>query len=837
MPVDYTLCKNEDGSKTIWVGEIERRHRMKWAIGVTLRPDSSVLEVEVKHFNRTPLANSMLDFANIAVHTNEDYQVIFSPTTEFVTQHSKIKFARWPIADNVYRSSDFRAGVDVSMWKNHPAGISMFAWDHEGDFAGGYDHGREAGVVRVGDHHIVTGKKFFTWGRSPRGELWDELLSDEDGPYLELMVGAYSDNQPDYSWTHPCETRLVKHYWYPIRAVGGAKEANPNGVVNLEIDGRRARVGFQTTTRHAMARATVLAGEKLVMDEVTEIGPDKPFTRDLELLAGARTDQVRAALIVDGEVLISYTPAPRKGGPLPQPVSPPTGPQADDSIERLYLQGLWVGQFHNPAVDPKPYYREILKRDPGDYRANTQLGLLLLKAGDFIEAERTLRAAVTRLTHDYVRPETGEAHYYLGVAVDYANAGMLAEAGDLIRRGLDLHEEPSQAHPMLYYFGAHWLERQGESERALEFYRKAASAPSHLVFPFRSEAIAVLKRAMEVNPGDTRAPYYLGNLLFDHQPEAAIEAWEMARSLDPEFAQVHRNLGIGYARTRNRPDEAIASMKTSLQLRADARTLFELDQISEECAVDIEERMATFDRYRQTAFERDDALTRMIDVTVQVGRLDGALDILGSHEFNKWEGVGSLHDSYVLANLLRGHQNYDSGRHEAVLQDYLAAMEYPRNIGEAKRHGDGKLARPAFYVARAHKALGNESEAASHFRLAISEADDALVVVNPGLDEWISILYFKGLALRELGEAEEARKIFTAMVTAGKEYQHGRSQEDVFAKFGERQSQNALLAYAHHLTGLGYLELRKTDQAREEFRTALSLNAGHQQAKWRLSHN
>ena len=76
MPVDYTTQENHDGSKTIWVGEIELRHRMKWIIGLTLYPDKSYLEATVKIFNRTPFAHSFLYWANVAAHANPAYQVI-----------------------------------------------------------------------------------------------------------------------------------------------------------------------------------------------------------------------------------------------------------------------------------------------------------------------------------------------------------------------------------------------------------------------------------------------------------------------------------------------------------------------------------------------------------------------------------------------------------------------------------------------------------------------------------------------------------------------------------------------------------------------------------------
>jgi hypothetical protein len=144
-----------DGGKTVWVGELELRDRMRWMVGLTIRPGKAYIEVSGRVINRTPLAHSMLYFANIAVPANEHYQVIFPPNTEFVTNHSKKEFSRWPVSNNVYNNIDFRRGVDVSWWKNHPSPISMFAWGNQGDFVAGYDHGRKAGLVHVADRHVL----------------------------------------------------------------------------------------------------------------------------------------------------------------------------------------------------------------------------------------------------------------------------------------------------------------------------------------------------------------------------------------------------------------------------------------------------------------------------------------------------------------------------------------------------------------------------------------------------------------------------------------------------------------------------------------------------------
>ena len=59
------------------------------------------------------------------------------------------------------------------------------------DFVGGYDYQREAGLLHVADHHFSPGKKKqWTWGCGDFGKAWDRNLTDDDGPYIELMTGG-----------------------------------------------------------------------------------------------------------------------------------------------------------------------------------------------------------------------------------------------------------------------------------------------------------------------------------------------------------------------------------------------------------------------------------------------------------------------------------------------------------------------------------------------------------------------------------------------------------------------------------------------------------------------
>ena len=471
MPVDYALKGNPDGSKTIWIGEIELRHRMKWLIGLTLYPDKSYIEATVKIFNRTPFANSMLYWANAAVHAGPDYQVIFPPGTEYATFHGKNQFSHWPISYEVFAGVDYTNGVDVSWWKNHPRPTSFFAWNYEDDFYAGYDHGKHAGTVHVADHHVVPGKKFFEWGNGPHGRMWDRILTETDGPYLELMTGAYSDNQPDYSWIQPYEVRTFKQYWYPLRQIGGVKNANLEAALNLEVTPENtAKIGFNTTSEHKGAKVLLKAEEKVIFEQEIDISSEKPFLKEVALPPFAKEEDLQLSLLSPANhELITYRPVRKVGAPMPDAVKPPPPPKEIETIEELYLTGLRLEQFHNPALEPCPYYEEALRRDPGDYRVNTALAILYCKRGLFNEAEEKLNRAIERATKNYTTPKDGEAYYYLGVALK--SQGKYDAAYEAFFKATWYHAW----HTAAYYSLADLECRKGDFSKALEFINLSIS--------------------------------------------------------------------------------------------------------------------------------------------------------------------------------------------------------------------------------------------------------------------------------------------------------------------------------------------------------------------------
>ncbi|MFN2117707.1 MAG: DUF5107 domain-containing protein, partial [Candidatus Promineifilaceae bacterium] len=195
-PVDWRIKENADGSKTIWCAEIEPMFHTKGMHGFTLHPGRAYFEVNVQLYNRTTVPQTFLWWANPAVSVNDDYQSIFPPDVHAVMDHGKRDVSDFPIATGTYYKVDYAPGTDISLYKNIPVPTSYMVYHSDYDFVGCYDHGKQAGMMHVANHHEVPGKKQWTWGCGDFGQSWDRQLTDEDGPYIELMCGAYTDNQP-----------------------------------------------------------------------------------------------------------------------------------------------------------------------------------------------------------------------------------------------------------------------------------------------------------------------------------------------------------------------------------------------------------------------------------------------------------------------------------------------------------------------------------------------------------------------------------------------------------------------------------------------------------------
>lgn len=414
MPVDSCIEENDDGSVTVWVSERERMFHQKGMAGFTLRPGCAYLEIKGVLCNPTDVPQTFLWWANPAVHVNDAYQSVFPPDVNAVFDHGKRAVSTFPIATGEYYKMDYSAGVDISNYRNIPVPTSYMIADSKYDFEGGYENDTRAGMLHVADHHLSPGKKQWTWGNGDFGQAWDRNLTDEDGPYIELMAGVYTENQPDFSWLMPYEQKSFTQYFFPYRELGIVKNASKDLVLNMleEENGTLKLMAFATSSQLCHIELKTRS-EELLMSKDCVICPEKIYQECVDT-GGRSIDEM--LFIVNGLVCKTEN---NLDTPVPDPADPALKPSEIESCEQLYLTGLHLEQYRHATWSPVDYYEEALHRDPSDIRNNNALGLWYIRKGRFDKAEKYLRSAVDVLTRRNRNPYDGEPIYNLALCLEY----------------------------------------------------------------------------------------------------------------------------------------------------------------------------------------------------------------------------------------------------------------------------------------------------------------------------------------------------------------------------------------------------------------------------------
>lgn len=474
MPVDYQLRENEDGSKTLLVNDVDQMYGTKGIAAFTLYPGKAYIEIKGQLYNRTAMPQTFLWWANPAVPVNDHTQSIFPPDVHSVYDHGKRDVSRFPIAKGVYYKHDYSEGVDISRYKNIPVPTSYMAERSDYDFVGGYDYQKEAGLLHVADHHVSPGKKQWTWGCGEFGKAWDRNLTDEDGPYIELMTGVYTENQPDFTWLKPYEEKTFKQYFMPYKKVGAVKNATIHAVLNVEIKEDCTKVTAYGTERYEDSEIVIRKAGKEVYREQIVLSPVDVYERTIGIGAEKPSD-LCVSIYAGGKLLVSYQP---KEGGIPELAKPAEAAKEPEEImtnEELLLVGQHIEQHRHATYLPDGYYLEGLKRDPLDIRLNNAYGMLLLRRGQFAEAEKYFRTALKRLTWRSPNPYDSETYYNLGLALFYQEKK--EKAFDAFYKATWTNEQQEMS---FYYLAVIEAERKNYEE-ALEFVEKGLVKNIHNV--------------------------------------------------------------------------------------------------------------------------------------------------------------------------------------------------------------------------------------------------------------------------------------------------------------------------------------------------------------------
>ena len=958
MPVEIEIETHPDGSCTVWCSDHDPMARMKGMHGVCLHPDKAVIELKVRAYNRTPFVQTFLWWANVATRVHQAYQSFFPPDVSYVADHARRSMSEYPLCQDRYYGVDYgsraKSGVpaseapadfvppasggitpvdyapnDLSFYANIPVPTSYMCMGSQEDFFGGYDHAAQAGVVHVANHHISPGKKQWTWGNHEFGYAWDRSLTDPDAnsecaPYIEIMAGVYTDNQPDFAYLMPGETKSWSQFWYPIQKIGPAQHANLDAAVSLSVTGSQARAGVSVTRAFPQARITLLAKGKPLASFTRDLAPGAAFVETVALAKNTPNDALRLVVCDrDGRQLIAFAPKTRVPTEVPPPATEPALPADIESVDELYITGLHLEQYRHATRGADTYWREALRRDAGDARCNNALGRWHLKRGEFNAAETCFRKAIERLTRRNSNPYDGEPHYNLGLTLrylgrddeayaafykaawnqawqaaayhaiaeldcckhdwetaldhlasslrlntdnlrarnlqamvlqqlgrpaeaaaviaatraldpldgwsrhlggallscdsqtrfdfvlDYVRAGFFAEALSLLE---DAPATPGTAPLLDYYRG--WLHDQlGQAKLALARYRAAAKASPDYCFPSRLEEILILEAALCANPEDARAPYYLGNLFYDRRRHAeAIRLWERASRLDPSFAIIWRNLGIGYFNVSKKPAAALSAYEKAFRANPqDARLLYERDQLWKRLGKSPTKRLKELSRHPELVGQRDDLSVEICALHNQTGRASEAAKIIATRKFQPWEGgEGQALGQHVRTALALGRAALARREFTAAVHHFQLALSSPENLSEAK-HLLANQSDIHFWLGVALDQAGDAAGAKHHWLEAANFRGDFQDMAVRAFSE---MTYYSALAWQRLGKKPKATQLLRELLAYAKQEQKTEAKIDYFATslptmllFNEdlqfRQETGALFLQAQARLGLG----------------------------------
>ena len=443
-----------------------------------------------------------------------------------------------------------------------------------------------------------------------------------------------------------------------------------------------------------------------------------------------------------------------------------------------------------------------LRFDADHLRARDLRVVVLRKLGRDAEADAFLQETLALDPLDWwARLLAGQqlscdAQACLDLAYDHARAGLYAEAIALLENArprvlraaaashaADEHWLPTQSLGTLplFDYALGWLyERAGNRESAGECFDRATAQSPDYCFPARLEEIAVFQAAMRANPNDARAPYYLGNLLYDRRRHAeAIALWERSAKLDPSYSVVWRNLGIGCFNIRKQTAKAKTAYERAFRADpASARLLFERDQLWKRLGQSPAKRLRELEKHVDLVGQRDDLSVEICALYNQTGRHAKALHVVAGRTFQPWEGgEGQALGQHVRSHLALGRAALGKGNAAAALRHFEAAAAAPPNLGEAK-HLLANQSDIHYWLGRAQAALGKKPEARRHWRAAAAFKGDFQEMSIRAFSE---MTYYSALACRELGRTAKAKKLLADLLDYARRLQKSPAKIDYFA--------------------------------------------------------
>ena len=344
-PVDYVVRQHEDGSVSCIIGVLDLLTRTPWRLEIKLEKDKAYFETSSFWFNATPIDEPYYTWMNAGIKAAGNLQFVY-PGTNYLGHDGE--YSDW----NINKSN----GKDVSFYEQNNFGgyKSYHVFGKYTDFFGGYWHDDDFGMGRYATHDDKAGKKIWIWGLSRQGMIWDKLLTDSDGQYVEVQSGRLFNQSADQSaftpFKHksftPYSTDKWSEFWFPVVKTKGLVKANNQGALNMKAENGWLKIWF-SPLQPINEPFVISSGGRVIYSKQLKLNPLQLFSDSIKIDVPSNALQVMV-----GNHKLEYNSDP-VDGVLNRPLASPKTFDWE-SVYGLYLQGKEnIRQKYYPIAETK----------------------------------------------------------------------------------------------------------------------------------------------------------------------------------------------------------------------------------------------------------------------------------------------------------------------------------------------------------------------------------------------------------------------------------------------------------------------------------------------------
>lgn len=470
-PVDYTIVEKEDGSVSCIIGVLDLLTQTQWRLDINLPKDKAYFTTGSLWFNATPLEQPYYTWMNTGIKAKGNLEFIY-PGTHYLGHDGEYK--EWPV--------NTAKGKNISFYEQNNFGgyKSYHVFGSYADFFGGYWHDDDYGMARYSGHDDKAGKKIWIWGLSQQGMIWEKLLTDTDGQYVEVQSGRLFNQSAEKSMHTPFKYRGFApgvtdqwtEYWFPVMHTKGFVKANEYGALNVRYENGLLKINFCPVQKtDDTIRVHTKTGD---YNKRISLSPLQTYADSIPL-----SGDTAAWSVTIGDK-ISYNSDKYNAAALNRPLQSPAGFDWNGLYE-LYLAGksLMEQRLYAQSIEK---IRSCLQKDENYLPALTVLSELEYRRMDYQAAFVAASKALSINTYD------AAANYYYALAAAKLNKPYDAKDGfDIASQSISYRVPALTQLSHLYFKDREYSKASAYARKSLVFNQFNMDALQLLAVAYRKE--------------------------------------------------------------------------------------------------------------------------------------------------------------------------------------------------------------------------------------------------------------------------------------------------------------------------------------------------------------